>query len=244
MGRGNGRDAAFPRHGRKQILMKHARDLAAHTVDGCDLLRIAEVGMVAHLINAARDSSITDEERETFHAWMDARRCLHLTTVEMPDDDLPLDGQVFASICPVCARASVLCLDERKKFLTVECDIQGDVPRGDPRQLDQHTCKHARQLVMNAAISEVCGFDKAWPSADFVIDAEIFYKKWNAALAMMGWKPVVSHPPPDLECQPRLRAVLLSGILCEACDDVLAVELEDDGIHIVVCPFNRGRNEP
>ena len=33
--------------------------------------------MVAHLIRAASDHAVTDEERATFHGWMDARRCLY-----------------------------------------------------------------------------------------------------------------------------------------------------------------------
>ena len=219
--------------------MKHARDLTAHTADGCDLLRMAEVGMVAHLIRAASDHAVTDEERATFHGWMDARRCLYLTTVEMPDDDMPpLDVQIFASTCTVCATATVLCFDERKKFQTVECHVRGNVPRGEPRQFDADTCKYARHLVMNTAISEISSFDAVFHSADFMIDAESFSRQWNAALDMMGWKPVVSVPPPDFDDNPRLAALLVSGILCEACDDVIAVELDDGGIQVVLCPFD------
>ena len=151
--------------------MTHNRDLTAHTADGCDLLRLADVGMVAQLIRAASQNPVTDEERETFHCWMDARRCLHLTTLEASDDDLALfDGQAFASVCTVCDRTTVLCIEERtKKFLTVECGIPGSVPRSEPRQLNRETCKYARQLVMNAAISETCTFDSAYRSPDFVI---------------------------------------------------------------------------
>ena len=47
----------------------------------------------------------------------------------------------------------------------------------------------------------------------------------------------MSYPPSDLEDQPRLRAVLISDILCEACDDVVAVELEDGAIRVVVYPL-------
>ena len=220
--------------------MKHDRGLTAHTADGCDLLRLADVGMVAQLIRAASQNPVTDEERETFHCWMDARRCLHLSTLATSNDDLPLfDGQVFASVCTVCDRSTVLCIDERtKKFLTVEYGIPGTVPRSEPRQLNRETCKYARQLVMNAAISEVCTFDSAYRSPDFVIDAESFAKKWDAGLAMMGWQQVVSGTPPEFDGNPRLGAVLATGVLCETCADVVAVEMEDGEIRVVLCPFD------
>ena len=97
-GERQGCDAAVHPHGRKQTLVKHARDLTAHTTDGCDLLRLAEVGMVAHMIRATSRDAVTDEERETFDGWMDARRCFHVTTLAMTDDPLTLfDSEVFAS---------------------------------------------------------------------------------------------------------------------------------------------------
>ena len=219
--------------------MKHARDLTAHTADGCDLLRLAEVGIVAHLIRAASRNSVTDEERATFDGWTDARRCFHLTTLAMTDDPLMLfDSEVFASTCTVCRKSTVLCIDEHKKFRTVECYMQGNVPPSEPRQLDERTCKSARHLVMSTAISEISSFDSVLQSPDFEIDAEIFAMRWNAGLDMMGWKPVVSHPPLDFNGNPRLGALLVTGILCEACDDVIAVELEDGGIQVVLCPFD------
>ena len=159
--------------------------------------------------------------------------------MEMLDDDMPsLDGQVFASICTICATATVLCIDEHKKFQTVECHVRGDVLPSEPRQFDPDTCKYARHLVLSTAISEISSFDSVAGSADFVIDAEIFCKRWNAGLDMMGWKPVVSAPPPDFDGNPRLGALLVTGILCETCRDVIAVELEDGGIQVVVCPFD------
>ena len=105
-------------------------------------------------------------------------------------------------------------------------------------QFDPDTCKYARHLVMNTAISEISTFDSVFQSPDFAIDAEIFGKRWNAALAMMGWQPVVSAPPPDFDGNPRLAALLVTGILCETCDDVIAAELEDGTLSVVVCPFD------
>lgn len=219
--------------------MKHARDLTAHTADGCDLLRLAEVGMAAHMIRAATRKSVTDEERATFDGWMDARRCSHLTTLAMTDDPLTLlDREVFASTCTICRRSTVLCIDEHKKFQTVECHMEGNLPPSEPHQFDTRTCTAARHLVMTTAISAISRFDSACPSPDFLIDAEIFVRKWNAALAMMGWHPVVSHPPPDFTDNPRLAALLISGILCETCDDVIAVELDDGALSVVLCPFD------
>ena len=195
--------------------------------------------MAAHMIRAATRKSVTDDERATFDGWMDARRCSHLTTLAMTDDPLTLfDSEVFASTCTACRRSTVLCIDEHKKFQTVECYMEGNVPPSTPRQFDTRTCIAARHLVMTTAMSEINRFDSACPSPDFLIDAEIFVKKWNAALAMMGWKPVVSHPPPDCPDNPRLAALLISGILCETCDDVIAVELENGALSVVLCPFD------
>ena len=148
------------------------------------------------------------------------------------------DSEVFASTCTVCRQSTVLCIDEHKKFQTAECHMQGDVPRSEPRQLDPDTCKYARHLVMTTAISEMSSLDSVSESADFIIDAEIFGKRWNAGLKMMGWKPVVSAPPPDFVGNPRLGALLVTGILCETCDDVITVELDDSGLSVVLCPFD------
>ena len=93
---------------------------------------------------------------------------------------------------------------------------------------------------MSTAISEISSFDSVLQSPDFEIDAEIFAMRWNAGLDMMGWKPVVSRPPPDSSTDnPAARRSAGDWHLvrdmrrCHRRD-----ELEDGGIEVVLCPFD------
>ena len=220
--------------------MKHTRDLTAHTAEGCGILRLAEVGIVTHMILASNRESVSDKERATFAGWMDARRCFPLTTRAMIDDPLTLfDREVFASTCTICRKSTVLGIDQHKKFQTVECHMEGNVPSSEPRQFDPDTCLAARHLLMTTAISEIKSFDSARLSPDFIIDVESFERRWTAALDMMGWKRFApATASADLGSIPRVGARLVTGILCETCDDVIAVQAQPDGIRIVLCPFH------
>ena len=197
------------------------------------------MGRLATVIHKYSHGTITDDFQRTIEGWMDARDCLHLTCVDMTDDELtPIDGQMFASVCVICDRATVLHVDEQQKFYTMEHSPHGFETRSPPTQLDERTCRYMRQLVLNSAGSAVHGFDDVYPSSDHAIDVERFYRRWDGALTMMGWLPAAPVSLSTFREDPRLDVLLSAGILCTICADIGVIEIVNNEMQFLLHPIS------